>query len=122
MAVPPFAVTPRSVRFATSPPSTPTDPTVSPTPMAFPALPPLLTSPMPTAPPLADAVATPPFPANCMLVCPPYLPPRWGRDCPSSDRRPSGWLLRGVVAHSPNPLTHAMALTFQGDSRGLIGI
>src|SRR5215212_7141205 len=76
MAVPPFAVTPRSVRFATSPPSTPTDPTVSPTPMAFPALPPLLTSPMATAPPLADDVATPPLPAEAMSPVPASPPPK----------------------------------------------
>src|SRR5690348_17078582 len=56
--------------------------------MALPALPPLLTSPMLTAPPLALAVATPPLPAdavNCpnssslMTVAPPALPAAVGR-------------------------------------------
>src|SRR5262245_26371151 len=37
-------------------------------PMALQALPPLLTSPMETAPPLAEAVATPPFPAEATSV------------------------------------------------------
>src|SRR5689334_1650356 len=83
MAVPPLAETPRLVLFDTEPPSTATPPTVSPTPMALPALPPLLTSPMLTAPPLAPAVATPPFPAdavNCpnrsslIAIAPPALP------------------------------------------------
>src|SRR5829696_8169302 len=79
MAVPPLAEMPNCVELATVPPSTPTDPTVSPMPMALPALPPLLTSPMATAPPLADAVATPPLPADalsvsCMLGSPPDRP------------------------------------------------
>src|SRR5687767_10843930 len=84
MAVPPFALTPRSVRFATDPPSTKTGPPqVSPTPMALPALPPLLMSPVATAPPLAEAVATPPLPAeavsvNCMMISPSLVPPRGG--------------------------------------------
>src|SRR5829696_315994 len=69
MAVPPFAVMPRSVTLAMVPPSTPTEPPqVSPTPMALPAFPPLLTLPMETAPPLAEAVATPPLPAEAMSV------------------------------------------------------
>src|SRR5262249_12439215 len=47
--------------------------------MAFPALPPLFTSPIATAPPLAEAVATPPLPAEavsvvCMAICPPCVP------------------------------------------------
>ena len=51
------------------PPSTATGPPqVSPTPMALPALPPLLTSPIATAPPLAEAVATPPLPAEAISV------------------------------------------------------
>jgi hypothetical protein len=84
MAVPPLAETLSVVTLATSPPSTPTDPQlVSPTPMALPALPPLLTSPSWTAPPLAEDVATPPFPAdavsvNCMMVSPLLCPPSWG--------------------------------------------
>src|SRR3954462_14143514 len=49
--------------------------------MALPALPPLLTSPNETAPPLAEAVATPPLPAEavsvyCMTADPPCGPPR----------------------------------------------
>src|SRR3954467_6791379 len=68
MAVPPLAVTPISVTLATEPPSTPTDPTVSPTPIALPALPPLLTSPKETAPPFALEVATPPLPALATSV------------------------------------------------------
>ena len=69
MAVPPFAVMPRSVTLAMVPPSTPTEPPqVSPTPMALPAFPPLLTLPMETTPPLAEAVATPPLPAEAMSV------------------------------------------------------
>src|SRR5215213_5979767 len=81
MAVPPLAETLRSVRLATLPPSTPTGPPqVSPTPMAFPALPPLLTLPSEAAPPLAEDVATPPLPAdavsvNCMMVSPPLYHP-----------------------------------------------
>src|SRR5688572_6621559 len=60
---------PMSVRFATDPPSTKTGPPqVSPTPMALPALPPLLMSPIDTAPPLAEAVATPPLPADAISV------------------------------------------------------
>src|SRR5215207_5517450 len=84
MAVPPLAETLSVVRLATSPPSTATDPQlVSPTPMALPALPPLLTSPIWTAPPLAEDVATPPLPAdavsvNCMMVSPLLCPPSWG--------------------------------------------
>jgi hypothetical protein len=76
MAVPPLAEILRSVTFPTDPPLTETGPPqVSPTPMALPALPPLLTSPIETAPPLADAAATPPFPAeavsvNCMVFFP----------------------------------------------------
>src|SRR6187200_2288064 len=101
MAVPPLAETLSWVLFPTAPPSTPTlPPQVSPTPMALPALPPLLTSPMATAPPLADASATPPLPADAVKVCmilslpcvdgcvdgcdPPRLPP-------------------SVVLHTPNP-------------------
>src|SRR5215207_9634052 len=59
--------------------------------MALPALPPLLTSPIATTPPLAADVATPPFPAeaisvSCMMVSPPVSPPRgWS---PSSILRP----------------------------------
>src|ERR687897_828842 len=70
------------VELATLPPSTATGPPqVSPTPMALPALPPLLTSPIATAPPLAEAVATPPLPAeavsvNCISLHPPCGPPR----------------------------------------------
>jgi hypothetical protein len=84
MAVPPLAETPSKVLFSTMPPSTPTEPPeVSPTPMALPALPPLLTLPSEAAPPLADDVATPPFPAdavsvNCMMISPPMSPPRLG--------------------------------------------
>ena len=76
MAVPPFAVILRSVRFPTSPPSTATEPEVSPTPMALPALPPLLTSPMETAPPLAEDVATPPLPAEAKSPVPASPPPK----------------------------------------------
>src|ERR671912_2016910 len=76
MAVPPLAEILRSVRLATVQPSTPTEPAVSPTPMALPALPPLLTSPIPTAPPLADDVATPPLPAEAMSVAPSSPPPK----------------------------------------------
>src|SRR5215207_4817129 len=43
--------------------------TVSPMAMALPALPPLLTSSMETAPPSADAVATPALPALAVSVC-----------------------------------------------------
>ncbi len=58
MAVPPLAEMLSCVLLATLPPSTATGPPqVSPTPMALPALPPLLTSPIATAPPLA--LATP---------------------------------------------------------------
>src|SRR3954467_1774720 len=74
MAVPPLAEIPISVEFETAPPSTPTGPPeVSPTPIALPALPPLFTSPRETAPPLALAVATPPFPelaTSVVLVSP----------------------------------------------------
>src|SRR5215207_2035583 len=94
MAVPPLAVMPRSVRLATSPPSTPTEPPqVSPTPMALPALPPLLMSATETAPPLADAVATPPFPAEAISVAPASSPPKkrsrrlWA-DTPVTPTRP----------------------------------
>src|SRR5919112_4682775 len=48
--------------------------TVSPTPMALPALPPELMSPIETAPPSADAFETPPLPA--LLVIVPPLPAR----------------------------------------------
>src|SRR5918995_3550215 len=47
---------------------------VSPTPMALPALPPELMSPIETAPPSADAFETPPLPA--LLVIVPPLPAR----------------------------------------------
>src|SRR5215218_3130237 len=73
---------PSVVLLAMVPPSTPTlPPQVSPTPMALPALPPLLTSPIATAPPLADAEATPPLPAdavsvNCISLHPPCGSPR----------------------------------------------
>src|SRR5919112_5978658 len=83
MAVPPLAETLRSVEFATVPPFAATLPhDVSPIPMAFPALPPLLTLPSETAPPLAADVATPPLPAdavsvNCMMISPPMYPPPW---------------------------------------------
>src|SRR5829696_2408677 len=93
MAVPPLDVMPRSVRFPTSPPSTPTEPTVSPTPMALPALPPLLTSATETAPPLADDVATPPLPAETTSVGPSSAPPKnrsrrlWA-DAPATPTRP----------------------------------
>src|SRR5918994_7769602 len=93
MAVPPLAVIPRSVKLATSPPSTPTEPTVSPTPMALPALPPLLMSATETAPPLAEDVATPPFPAEAMSVRPSSPPPKnrsrrlWA-DAPATPTRP----------------------------------
>ena len=43
--------------------------TVSPTEIALPALPPLLTSSMETAPPSAEAVATPALPALAVSVC-----------------------------------------------------
>src|SRR5689334_2155592 len=66
MAVPPLAETPRLVLLETEPPSTDTPPTVSPTPMALPTLPPLLMLPRLTAPPLAPAVATPPLPADAV--------------------------------------------------------
>ena len=59
---------------------------VSPTPMALPALPPLLMSPMDTAPPLADAVATPPLPAEAMSV-PLHLRQR---TCPAGFALPLG--------------------------------
>src|SRR5215212_1901472 len=87
MAVPPLAEMLNWVLLATVPPSTATGPPqVSPTPMALPALPPLLTSPIADAPPLAEEVATPPFPADaisviCMLVCPSGAVPRGGGHC-----------------------------------------
>src|SRR5829696_778795 len=100
MAVPPLAEILRSVTFPTDPPLTETGPPqVSPTPMALPALPPLLTSPIETAPPLADAAATPPFPAeavsvNCMVFFPAALP------LPGSSR--------GRIDHAPlGPAAHA---------------
>src|SRR5918993_3828111 len=99
MAVPPLAEILRSVRLATVPPSTPTEPAVSPTPMALPALPPLLTSPMPTAPPLADDVATPPLPANCMRVSPSVCPPR-------------GWFPTPFLRHAPPQLAAARPLAY----------
>src|SRR5918993_756682 len=94
MAVPPLAVMPRSVTFPMEPPSTKTGPPhVSPTPMALPALPPLLTSPIATAPPLAEAVATPPLPAeavsvNCMTLCPPLCPLKATQPDPESQCQP----------------------------------
>src|SRR3954466_9628213 len=71
MAVPPLAETPRVVAFVIDPPATLTPPPeVSPTPIAVPALPPLLTFPSWTAPPFAEDVATPPFPDEATLfVC-----------------------------------------------------
>src|SRR3954471_12353200 len=83
MAVPPLADTPMSVMLATVPPSTPTEPTVSPTPIALPALPPLFTSPRETAPPLALAVATPPLPALAVSVPPPPSVPLVPRKSPT---------------------------------------
>src|SRR5918994_682855 len=61
--------------------------------MALPALPPLLTSPMATAPPFAEAVATPPLPAeavsvNCMMLCPPLCPPKATQPDPGSQCQP----------------------------------
>src|SRR5215218_6623950 len=99
MAVPPLAEMLSWVLLATLPPSTPTEPPqVSPTPMALPALPPLLTSPIAAAPPLADAVATPPFPAeavsvNCMMVSSPLAASVGGDPC----RTPTP---RGVPGHA----------------------
>src|SRR5690242_20491130 len=56
---------------------------VLPTPMALPALPPELTSPVLMAPPLAPAVATPPLPADATWDPPlplrPGDPSRWAR-------------------------------------------
>src|ERR671927_1078349 len=79
MAVPPLAEIPSVVELPTLPPSTATGPPqVSPTPMALPALPPLFTSPMATAPPLAEAVATPPLPAEAVsMYCISKRPPFW---------------------------------------------
>ena len=57
IAVPPSAVMPTDVELDTSPPSTHTEPEVSPTPTALPVLPPLLMSPTTTPPPPALAVA-----------------------------------------------------------------
>src|ERR687890_1683419 len=94
MAVPPLAEMLSWVLLATVPPSTPPGPPqVSPTPMALPALPPLLTSPMATAPPLAEAVATPPLPAeavsvNCMMLCPPLCPPKATQPDPEPQCQP----------------------------------
>src|SRR5215211_7190049 len=45
-------------------------------PMALQTLPPLLMSPTETAPPLAEEVATPPFPADAMSVSPVSPPPK----------------------------------------------
>src|SRR5688572_7410173 len=61
--------------------------------MALPALPPLLTSPIATAPPLAEAVATPPLPAeavsvNCMMLCPPLCPPKATQPDPEPQCQP----------------------------------
>src|SRR5215210_6823436 len=68
---------PNVVLLAMVPPSTMTGPPqVSPTPMALPALPPLLTSAIETAPPLADDVATPPLPAEAMSPAPESPPPK----------------------------------------------
>src|SRR5215216_1274641 len=64
MAVPPSAVMSIVVELETSPPLTHTGPEVSPTEMTLPTLPPLSTSPITTAPPLALAVALPPLPAT----------------------------------------------------------
>src|SRR5687768_15550764 len=100
MAVPPLADTPMSVKLATEPPSTATGPQVSPTPMALPALPPLLMLPMATAPPLAEAVATPPFPAEAISVHCMMLPP-CTHCCVDGIDHP--WTIRGVVAHTQNP-------------------
>src|SRR5215216_2935393 len=61
MAVPPSAVTPIVVVLETLPPSIHTEPYVFPTEMMLPTLPPVLTSPMTTVPPVALAV--PPLPA-----------------------------------------------------------
>src|SRR5215208_4022546 len=104
MAVPPLAVIFRSVRFPTDPPSTPTEPTVSPTPIALPALPPLLTSPMETAPPLAEAVATPPLPAEAISPEPSSPPPK-NLSC-SRD-----WAAASAAARTPAAAPIAAAFT-----------
>src|SRR5262245_2870719 len=112
MAVPPLAETLSEVELATLPPSTATVPfQVSPTPMALPALPPLFTSPIATAPPLAEAVATPPLPAeavsvNCIALCPPLCPPR-----------PLNPTLGSNISRSPAdilPATHEQITTGKG--------
>ena len=65
MAVPPLAATSSVVVLNTSQPLTGgSGPNVSPTEIAQPTLPPLLMSPIETAPPLAEAEATPPLPAE----------------------------------------------------------
>src|SRR5215217_6147375 len=87
--------------------------------MALPALPPLLTSAMETAPPLADALATPPFPADamsCMMVSPPCSLPMRGRvrppsvdpqnDCPRSKPHPTLSLGPKSIKSQASPLRH----------------
>src|SRR5919107_5890219 len=99
MAVPPLAETLRSVELATVPPFAATLPhDVSPIPMAFPALPPLLTLPSDAAPPLAEDVATPPLPAdavsvNCMMV-------------PLPCTHPLGWFPTRILRH-PTARVHS---------------
>src|SRR5215211_7721444 len=70
MAVPPFAVMSSAVELKQEPPETDGSRllNVSPTPMALQALPPLLMSPTETAPPFAEAVATPPLPAEAVSM------------------------------------------------------
>src|SRR5215218_6057525 len=107
MAVPPLAEMLSWVLLATVPPSTPTEPPqVSPTPMALPALPPLLTSPVATAPPLAADVATPPLPAEaisvyCMMVSPSCAVSVGGDPC----RAPAPRVIPGhaVIMGAPLP-------------------
>src|SRR5215212_6431495 len=86
--------------------------------MALPALPPLLTSPMETAPPLAEDVATPPLPAEAMSPVPASPPPKnlpwrsarrdWA-DTPATPTRPAAapaaaaFTRRFMFSLLPNP-------------------
>jgi hypothetical protein len=110
MAVPPLAEMPSVVLLAMVPPSTATGPPqVSPTPMALPALPPLLTSPIATAPPLADAVATPPLPALAISTfwAAAFLRLTAAYRAPTTERAPATRHLtrciRCIRRTSPNP-------------------
>jgi hypothetical protein len=122
MAVPPLAEMVNWVLLPTLPPSTPTEPPqVSPTPMALPALPPLLTSPMLTAPPLAAEVATPPFPAdaisvNCMMVCPSCAVSVGGDPCRTPGPRAVPELAAIMRAPLPRHMREITQLAHRGGS------